>query len=139
MRIVLDTNVVMSAVFFGGSPLRILEAWREGRMELVVSEDILTEYAEIADRLSARHPQVDFHPWLSFIREKATTVRVRRPYPTICEDPDDDAFIACALKANAKIICSGDHHLLQVDGHAGVEILPPRQFTMKYLSSDNVQ
>ena len=75
MRIVLDTNVVMSAVFFGGSPLRILEAWREGRMELVVSEDILTEYAEIADRLSARHPQVDFHPWLSFILSAAVKPR----------------------------------------------------------------
>ena len=133
MKVILDTNVVMSAVFFGGSPLKILEAWREGRVELVVSEDILSEYAEIADRLSVRYPQVDFHPWLSLIRENATIVRVRRPYPAVCEDSDDDAFLACALKAGAKIICSGDHHLLQVDGHAGVEILPPRLFSMKYL------
>lgn len=134
MKVILDTNVVMSAVFFGGSPLKILEAWREERVELVVSEDILSEYAEIADRLSVRHPQVDFHPWLSLIKENATIVRVRRPYPAVCEDPDDDAFLACALKAGAKIICSGDHHLLRVDGHAGIEILSPRLFSIKYLT-----
>ena len=133
MKVILDTNVVMSAVFFGGSPLRILEAWRDGCLELIVTEDILAEYAEIANRLTARYPQVDFHPWLSFIKEKATTVRVCRPYAAVCEDPDDDVFVACAIKADAKIICSGDHHLLQVDGHAGVEILPPRQFVIKYL------
>lgn len=133
MKVILDTNVVMSAVFFGGSPLRILEAWRDGRLELIVTDDILAEYAEIADHLAARYPQVDFHPWLSFIKEKATTVRVSRPYAVVCEDPDDDVFVACAIKAGAKIICSGDHHLLEVDGHAGVEILPPRQFVIKYL------
>ena len=133
MKVVLDTNVVMSAVFFGGSPLRILEAWRDGLIDLVVNDDILSEYAEIADRLSARYPRVDFHPWLALIRENASNERIRRPYPRVCEDPDDDAFVACAIKAGAKIICSGDHHLLQVDGYAGVEILPPRQFTTKYL------
>ena len=44
MRVVLDTNVVMSAVFFRGQPLKVLEAWRNRRIELVVSEDILSEY-----------------------------------------------------------------------------------------------
>lgn len=133
MKVVLDTNVIMSAVFFGGSPLKVLEAWRDGKVDLVVSEDILVEYAEVADRLSAKYPTADFHPWFDFIRANALLAKPRRPYPKICEDSDDDAFIACAMKAGAKVICSGDHHLLAVNGHGGIEILTPRQFSMKYL------
>ena len=62
MKVILDTNVVISAVYFGGAPLRILKAWRDGQLELVVTDDILNEYDEIAKRLHARYPAVDFHP-----------------------------------------------------------------------------
>lgn len=133
MRVVLDTNVVMSALFFRGHPLKILEAWKERRIELVVSEDILLEYEEIADRLSCRYPMVDVHPWIEFIRENATKMDVRSPYPAVCEDADDDAFVACALAAGATVICSGDRHLLAVDGHQGLEVLVPKRFLDKYL------
>lgn len=133
MRVVLDTNVVMSAVFFRGHPLKILEAWKERRIELVVSDDILLEYEEIADRLSCRYPGVDVHPWISFIRENAIRMDVSAPYPAVCEDADDDAFVACALASGATVICSGDRHLLAVDGHQGLEILVPKQFLDKYL------
>ncbi len=133
MRVVLDTNVVMSAVFFRGQPLKVLEAWRNRRIELVVSEDILSEYDEIAVRLSERYANVDFRPWLDLIREYATMIDVSAPYPQVCEDPDDDAFVACALKANAKVICSGDRHLLAVDGYEGLEVLAPGRFVLKYL------
>jgi predicted nucleic acid-binding protein len=51
----------------------------------------------------------------------------------VCADPDDDKFIACALASNAKIICSGDRHLLDVNGYQGIEIIKPRAFTEKYL------
>ncbi len=52
MRIVLDTNVFVSAVFFGGVPGRILEAWRDGRLQLVLSAAILDEYQRVGQALS---------------------------------------------------------------------------------------
>ena len=133
MRVILDTNVVISAVYFGGAPLRILRAWRDGQLELIVTDDILDEYDEIAKRLQGRYPSVDFHPWIDFIRENATRQEVPKPYPSVCEDPDDDVFVACARAADAKVVCSGDRHLLVIDGQQGVEVLPPRQFAEKYL------
>ncbi|MBK6848406.1 MAG: PIN domain-containing protein [Proteobacteria bacterium] len=44
----------------------------------------------------------------------------------VCEDPDDDKFLACALAARAKVVVSGDRHLLQVSGYRGVEVVRPR-------------
>lgn len=51
----------------------------------------------------------------------------------VCEDPDDDKFIACALAGDAKVITSGDKHLLTVSGYAGIEILRPGRFEDEYL------
>lgn len=56
MRVVLDTNVVMSAVFFGGWPYRILESWRDGEVEMAVSEAILEEYRSVGDVAEQRVP-----------------------------------------------------------------------------------
>ena len=53
MRVVLDTNVLVSGVFFSGLPRRILEAWRDRRVELVVSLEILEEYRRVGERLSS--------------------------------------------------------------------------------------
>lgn len=58
MRIVLDTNVFVSAVFFGGVPGRILEAWRDGRLQLVLSAGILDEYQRVGQALSAQYAGV---------------------------------------------------------------------------------
>jgi len=53
------------------------------------------------------------------------------PHP-VCEDPDDDKFLACALAAKAHIVISGDKHLLEVNGYKGVEIMRPREFLDRF-------
>jgi predicted nucleic acid-binding protein len=50
----------------------------------------------------------------------------------ICDDPDDDKFLACALASESRIIVSGDKHLLKVSGYKGIEVLRPRKFLEKY-------
>lgn len=51
----------------------------------------------------------------------------------ICEDPDDDKFLAATLASRCKLIISGDRHLLRVSGHRGVEVIRPRRFVEEYL------
>jgi len=51
----------------------------------------------------------------------------------VCDDPDDDKFLACALVSGCKLIVSGDKHLLKVSGFGNIEILRPRDFVEKYL------
>lgn len=65
MRIVLDTNVLVSAVFFGGVPGRILEAWRDGKLQLVLSVDILEEYQRVGQVLASKYSGVDLKPFLN--------------------------------------------------------------------------
>ncbi|RKZ01438.1 putative toxin-antitoxin system toxin component, PIN family [Candidatus Fermentibacteria bacterium] len=59
MWVVIDTNVLISAIFFKGKPGIILEAWITGKLEIILSTDILNEYSEVIDRLSAKFPSVE--------------------------------------------------------------------------------
>ncbi len=77
MRIVLDTNVFVSAVFFGGVPGRILEAWRDGRLQLVLSAAILDEYQRVGQFLGAQFAGVDLEPILALLTVEADIVEAR--------------------------------------------------------------
>ena len=128
MRAVLDTNVVMSAIFFGGVPFEVLSAWHNGDFELVVSEAVMAEYREIAARMKAKFPSIEPEIWMRYIEDHATVVSAAPLATQVCEDADDDVFLACAIAASAKIVCSGDKHLLACNGWNGVEVLTPRLF-----------
>ena len=128
MRAVLDTNVVMSAIFFGGVPFKVLNAWHNGEFELVVSEAVMAEYREIAARMKAKFPSIEPEIWMRYIEDHATMVSAVPLATQVCEDADDDVFLACAIAACAKIVCSGDKHLLACNGWNGVEVLTPRIF-----------
>ena len=134
MRIVLDTNVFVSAVFFGGVPGRILEAWRDGRLQSVLSAAILDEYQRVGQVLSAQYAGVDLEPILALLTVEAEIVEAPTLSAPVSADPDDDKFFACASAAGAAVIVSGDKHLLDQDAWRGVRVLRPRQFVDEFLS-----
>ena len=127
MRAVVDTNVFVAGVFFGGAPRDVLAAWRDGRIEIVVSREIIEEYARIGDRLSAPFPAVDFESALN--RVATGTVVSAPPLPEpVCTDPDDDKFLACALAAGAGYVVSSDRALLATSPYRNVVVVRPRDF-----------
>lgn len=128
MRVVIDTNVIMSAIFFGGVPFEVLNAWHDGEFELVVSEAVMAEYREIAGRMKSKFPLINPEGWLSYVEGHATMVQAVPLAAQVCEDADDDVFLACAVSADAKVVCSGDGHLLACNGWQGIEVLTPRVF-----------
>ena len=97
MRLILDTKVFISGVLFTGPPLRILEAWRKRRVEMLMSPEILQEYSEVGERLRLQHPDVDLTPVLAMVVLKATVIHARALPERVCADPDDDKFLACAV------------------------------------------
>lgn len=133
MRIILDTNVLVSGIFFSGPPFRILNAWRDNRLQLVMSTDILAEYQRVAVILSQKYPQVDLHSILDLLTVNSEIVAAPPLAAPICDDPDDDMFIACALASHTSFIVSGDKHLLNTDGYQGIQVLKPRLFVDTYL------
>jgi putative PIN family toxin of toxin-antitoxin system len=133
VKIVLDTNVFVSGVFFSGVPGKILDAWRDGKITLVTSPKILDEYRRVGDFLSTRYEGVDLQPFLSLAATAGLVVEDIELPGQICEDPDDEKFLACAIASGANIVVSGDKHLRRVSGWRGVEVLPPRSFQDRYL------
>lgn len=133
MRAVLDTNVVMSAIFFGGDPRSIVRAALSHRIELVATRAVMNEYREMAARLQNTYPGVSYRRPLAILESALKMVRPVTLSGRVCRDPDDDAIVSCALGGRAKIICSGDEDLLALNGYRGLEIMKPREFKNRYL------
>ena len=67
IRIVLDTNVLMSGVFWSGPPSRIIHAWHKNKLKFVISPEILEEYKRVGDILSKKYPSIDVNPIIDLI------------------------------------------------------------------------
>lgn len=135
MRVILDTNVFISGVFFSGLPHRILEAWRDGKIRLVASAEILEEYRRVGLVLAERFPGVDIEPFLALVAVGAEFVLAPSLAERVCDDPEDDKFIACALAGRCEVIVSGDKALLRASGYRNVVIKSPRRFVEDHLES----
>lgn len=134
MRIVLDTNVFISGVFFAGPPHQILAAWRQGVVRIAISPQILDEYRRVGKEISDKYSPVDLEPWLKLLSDCSIVVEAPAMPEQVCSDIDDDKFLACAIAGKAKVIVSGDKALLATSGYAGVAVLTPRAFVERYLS-----
>lgn len=128
MRVVVDTSVLLPGVFFGGPPREVLAAWRAGRIEVVVSPEIVREYVRVGERLSGRFPGADFQEVLDKIAVRATLVSAPPLPEPVCEDSDDDKFLACALAAGVRYVVSSDRALLATSPHRNVTVLRSRDF-----------
>ena len=113
---------------FGGPPGRVLAAWRDGVIDVVVSREIVQEYARVGERLSERFPGVDLGPALDLVAAVAELVAAPPLPSAVCRDADDDKFLACALAANARYVVSGDHDLLAISPFRDVTVVRPRDF-----------
>ena len=133
MKTVVDTNVLISGIFFDGPPARILEAWYRGELELVVSNEILEEYFEVCERLSLRYPKIDITQILILIVQNCQIVDLLPLPKPASSDEDDDKFIACALASDTKVIISGDSDLLALSSYENVQIVTPRDFVDRHL------
>jgi len=133
MKIVLDTNVFISGIFFSGPPSQILRAWKKKRLQIILSQDILIEYQRVDESLALQYPSIDILPIIELVTVHGQFVDTKNVDITVCEDPDDNKFIECAIASDTKIIVSGDKHLLKIKGFKGIKVHKPREFVEIYL------
>jgi len=133
VRIVLDTNVFISGIFFTGPPYQILKAWRDGKLQLLVSPPILEEYRRIGVELALQFRDVDLRPFLDLLTIQAEIVLAPSLPPVIHDDPSDDKFLEAAVAGRASCIISGDKHLLTLFEFREIQILKPKDFVQRYL------
>jgi putative PIN family toxin of toxin-antitoxin system len=127
--VVIDTNVLVSALLFGGVPGKLIYLWKEGVVRPKASKDIIEEYIRVLayPKFELSEEEINFllHyeilPYFEILRIKAG--------PTlVVKDPSDDKFIRCAQAAGARIIISGDQHLLKLSPYHQIQILSPSDF-----------
>ncbi len=132
MNVVVDTNVIVSAIFWPGESRQCMALWAKRRFHLAITVDIFHEYSEVAQRIAIKIPRVNPEPWLKWIEDKAWVYEPAPIGKQRSRDPDDDPFLACALASDSKIIVSRDKDLLQLEKPFGIEIVTPRLFLGKF-------
>lgn len=127
-RIVLDTNVLISAVLFGGPPRDVLELVISGAVDCSLSLPILDETREVL-----RRPKFGFSPEQSFqlLEELHAVCDVINPavrVQAVASDPADNMILECALESKADVVVSGDHHLLDLGVFHSIHIVTPADY-----------
>jgi len=133
MKIVLDTNVFISGIFFHGPPAQILDAWKKSKIQIVLSKEIIDEYQRVAKALAEKFPEIDISSIIDLIAIHAEIFETEGIEVFECEDPDDNKFIECAIASKTKLIVSGDKHLLKISGYREIVVHNPRNFVDLYL------
>jgi uncharacterized protein len=127
VRVVADTNTVISGLLWHGAPRRLLNAARAGQIDLCTSAVLLAELQDTLqrDKFAERLERAGVTPRQLVVgyAALATPVKPATISPTILDDPDDDAVLACAVAAQAQVIASGDSHLLRLKEFQGIRIL----------------
>ena len=130
MRVVADTNTIVSAFLWGGLPAEILSAARERRISLYTSPMLLAELEDVLarEKFATRISKVGSSAaqMIAGYRSLATPVRPVVVEPT-ARDPDDDHVLACALGAQAALIATRDSDLLTLGTFRGIRMLAARQ------------
>ncbi len=127
MRIVIDTNVLLSAVFWHGTPHTLLNQVRSGAAELIISPVLINEISRVIhrDKFAAILKQTDRKPAriLEELRALAEVIVAAPLAIPVCRDPDDDAVLACAVSGRADCIVSGDTDLLVLGSYQNIPIV----------------
>jgi len=129
MKVVFDTNIVASASYWRGKPFDCLTAWTQGEISVFVSPQLLSEYFDTVEELSARYPDKRRVEWIEALTASADLVfptdRARGETP----DPFDEMVLECALAAEADYLVSGDKkHLLPLREFRGIKIMTADAF-----------
>lgn len=127
MKIVLDTNVLVSGIFYGGIPGEILDAWIGSRVTVYATPLILAEYLRAIEALGLKDPALVVR-WSRLLPKLCQVIPDLEPYPSLTRDPTDDKFAFCAVRARADYLVTGDQNFKDLAGVFLFHILSPREF-----------
>ena len=131
VKIVLDTNVWVSALLWGGKPAEIIEAAEKGKLRIFISEEIIVEISQVL-----AYPKIEKIYKTELRRQElieqvlkiAKFVKATAKVEVVNEHPADNKFLECALAAKANYIVSGDKHLLKVVSYKKIQVSPLSDF-----------
>lgn len=126
-RVVINTNVYISGIFWAGPSREVLDLARAGIIEVYTSQEILDELKEkLTKKFNLDPEEADFFVFdmMTFTRQ----VTIQKKMVVVKEDPEDDKFIECVVECEADYLVSGDKHLLDLKTYGKTKIMKPKDF-----------
>jgi putative PIN family toxin of toxin-antitoxin system len=127
-KVVLDTNLLISALGWKGKPREIFDKAIRGKFKLVISTKQLAELSETMDYPKLGFTEEQKLRFLALVLEISSLIEPKEKLTIIKEDPDDNEVLECAVSCNADYIISGDRHLLKLKEFKGIKILTAKKF-----------
>jgi len=132
MRVVCDTNVLVSGVLFNGPPRQILDLISRANVENAISLEILAEAKNVFLRPKFGLSSEQVSDIIDTFVETFVLVTPTERVVVVTKDPDDDRILEAAQTAHAQFVISGDQHLLSIGVWNDVEILSPAVFVKRF-------
>ena len=128
MRVVLDTNVFVSGIFWEGNFCsQLIEKWKNKEIELISSLEIIEELIKTLRNFKIPIPEDMIEEWRNLIIENSILIESLGEIDLVKEDPSDNKFIEAAFYGKAKLIVSQDNHLLNLREYNGIKIVKPEE------------
>ena len=128
MRIVLDTNVFISGIFWEGNFCsKIIDQWKLGKFQLVSSLKLIEELVETLKSFKISMDEGLINEWKNLILENSIMVNPIAAIKVVKDDPEDDKFVEAAVYGEADFIVSQDKHLLKLEEYNKIKILKPEE------------
>ena len=128
MKVVLDTNIFISGIFWKGSSNRIIANWKEGKFTLVTSLEAISEVIKILKDFKIKLSDEMIKEWVDLIVRNSMIVEPKEKIEAVKDDPTDNIFIETAVAGNVDYIVSQDNHLLKLKEFRGIQIITPDEF-----------
>ena len=128
MKVVLDTNVFVSGIFWIGSSYDVLTAWKDVRFTLVTSLSCISEIVKVLSDFKIRLPDETIREWVDLIVQNSEIVEPKEKIDIVKDDPNDNIFVEAAVAGNADYIVSQDKHLLKLKEFKKIKIITPEEF-----------
>lgn len=134
-RVVIDTNIYISAIFWNGKPREVIDLGRDGKITIFTSLDIENE---IAGKLKTtfKLAEEDVNQILLDFSTFTLPIRINKQLIVVQDDPDDNKFIECAVECRANYIISGDRHLLNLKEYEGIKLIKSSEFLKVYYKQE---
>ena len=128
MKVVLDTNVFISGIFWTGESHKAILAWKKGEFDLVTSPQAVSELVKILSDFKIRLPHDMIKEWSDLIVRNSIVVEPKEKISAVKGDPKDDIFIEAAVAGSADFIVSQDKEVLKLKEFRGIKIVTPEEF-----------
>ena len=129
VKVVIDTNVLISALLFGGTPGKLIPLWQKHVIKPMASKEIIDEYLRVLTypRFKLDETEINYIIYREIL-PYFDIIKAPSEKRIIAKDPADDKFIHCAQAGNAEYIISGDQHLLALKVYQDIQILSSSEF-----------